>query len=41
MEIPWESAEMQVLQTFPIAPAHTVDLVPMPSVPQSSIFEGR
>lgn len=37
-ESPWESAEMQVLQTFFVAPTLSVNLVPMLSV--SSSFEG-
>lgn len=37
-ESPWESAEMQVLQTFLVAPTLSVDLAPMLIV--SSSFEG-
>lgn len=37
---PWESAEMQVLQTSLLAPTLSVNLAPMLSMSNSSIFEG-
>jgi len=41
IESPWESAEMQVLQTFILAHTFSVNMAPMLSVSDSSIFEGR